>query len=60
VVSGTNFLSRRLILAVLALESQLDFVLSNLRPAAFISTKKKGNALIVPGLSDDFIADIFT
>ena len=32
----------------------------DLKPAAFISTKKKGNALIAPGLSDDFIADVFT
>ena len=31
----------------------------DLKPAAFISTKKKGNAFIAPGLSNDFIADIF-
>lgn len=31
-----------------------------LKPASFISTKKKGNTFIAPGLSNDFIADIFT
>jgi len=32
----------------------------DLKPAAFISTKKKGGAYVKPNLSKDFIADIFT
>ena len=32
----------------------------DLKPAAFISTKKKGNVLIRSGLSKNFIADIFS
>ena len=32
----------------------------DLKPASFISTKKKGSAFISSGLSNDFIADIFT